>query len=159
MVWDEERTYVSEERSWFEILRTREDGESYYVSYVLRKYHDELGHFGLEKTYGTLDKIYWFPQMRTKIKSYIQKCISFSPGVGRPEGLLHSISKGNLPFQTIHIDHMGPLDRKLFVKQHILVVVDAFTKFTKLYATKTMASREAVEALKQYLQIIVVRVP
>jgi len=79
--------------------------------HILRKYHDELGHFGLEKTYNVIEKTYWFPQMRTKIKDHINnclKCIAFSPSTGRSEGFLHPIPKGILPFQTFHIDHLGP---------------------------------------------------
>jgi len=30
------------------------------------------------------------------------------------------------------------------------VVIDAFTKFTKLYATKTLTSKESIECLKQH---------
>lgn len=45
---------------------------------------------------------------------------------------------------------MGSIDKKFLIKQHILVVVDAFTKHTKLYATKTTASRESIECLRQH---------
>lgn len=53
-------------------------------------------------------------------------------------------------FQTFHIDHIGPLDKKRLIKQHILVVIDAFTKYTKLYATKSTTSKEAIECLGQH---------
>lgn len=122
-------------------------------SHVLRKYHDDLGHFGPEKTLNAIDKTYWFPQMHDKIKEHIRnclKCIAFSPCVGKAEGFLHPIPKGNVPFATFHVDHVGPIDKRHLIKKHILVVVDGFTKFTKLYATKTTASKESVESLKQH---------
>jgi len=37
--------------------------------HVLRKYHDELGHFDLEKTHNVVEKICWFSQIRSKIKN------------------------------------------------------------------------------------------
>jgi len=140
------------------IYRKKDSKLRFYIpgkmeGHVLRKYHDELGHFGLEKTYNVIEKTYWFPQMRTKIKDHINnrlKCIAFSPSSGKSEGFLHPIPKGTLPFQTFHIDHMGPIDKKHLIKQHILVVIDAFTKFTKLYATKTLTSKESIECLRQH---------
>ncbi|XP_018397325.1 PREDICTED: uncharacterized protein LOC108775423, partial [Cyphomyrmex costatus] len=58
------------------------------------------------------------------------------------EGLLHSIDKGTLPFDVIHIDHYGPVDKRHKIKQYILTVIDGFTKYVKLYATKTTSSAE-----------------
>ena len=43
------------------------------------------------------------------------------------------IPKGDVPFSTRHIDHFGPIDRKIHAKKHILLVIDGFTKFLKLY--------------------------
>lgn len=117
------------------------------------KYHDELGHIGTEKTCDTVSKNYWFPGMRKKILEHIRnccKCIAFTPSSGKVEGLVHSIPKGDKPFYTLHIDHIGILDARVTSKKHILVVVDAFTKFTKLYPTKSTTSAEAIAYLKQY---------
>ncbi|XP_015433584.1 PREDICTED: uncharacterized protein K02A2.6-like [Dufourea novaeangliae] len=73
-----------------------------------------------------------------------------SPSHGRIERQLHCKPKTTVPFETIHIDHVGPIDNQVAAKKYILVIIDAFTKFVKLYATKTTNSREAVECLKQY---------
>lgn len=61
------------------------------------------------------------------------------------------IPKGNVPFSVIHIDHLGPIDKSL-PKRYVLVVIDAFTKFVKLYGTKTTSSKETVNCLLQYFQ-------
>ncbi|KAF0744232.1 Uncharacterized protein FWK35_00018398 [Aphis craccivora] len=57
---------------------------------------------------------YWFPKLTEHVKKYISsclKCIIFSPKEGKGEGLLNLIDKGNTPFQTIHIDHFGPINQ------------------------------------------------
>ena len=116
--------------------------------HVLRKFHDELGHFGCEKTTEAILRIYWFPALRDKVKIYIAnclKCIAFSPTTCRKEGYLNPIPKGDLPFLTYHVDHFGPIDRKLVSKQHILLVIDGFTKFTKLYPVKTKETKESIK--------------
>ena len=117
---------------------------------VLRKFRDELGHFGCEKTAEAILRNYWFPALRDKVKTYIAnclKCIAFSPTTGRKERYLNPITKGDLPFLTYHVDHFGPIDRKLVSKQHILLVVDGFAKFTKLYPVKTPETRESIKCL------------
>lgn len=122
---------------------------------VLYKYHDELGHLGTEKTSQAILEHYWFPRLREKVKCHIRnclKCITYSPVSGKSEGLTHLIPKGNVPFSTLHIDHLGPIDKKRLVKQHLLVTIDSFTKFVKLYPVKTTSSKEAINCLQQYFE-------
>lgn len=117
---------------------------------VLHKYHDELGHLGTEKTYGNIIKSYWFPELKQKVKRYVSnclKCISFAPLEGKREGYLHPIPKGQLPFEMYHVDHYGPIDKDRAIKRYLLVIVDAFTKFVKLYPTKTTATQEVINQL------------
>lgn len=120
---------------------------------LLHRYHNDFGHFGADKTVALLLITYWFPHMRTKVHEHIRnctKCIAFSKPSGKAEGFLHSIPKGNLPFETIHVDHFGPVDKMHASKKHVLLVVDAFTKFVKLYAVKTTTSNETIRCLKNY---------
>lgn len=80
------------------------------------------------------------------------KCIAYSPDAGQKEGVLHPIPKGNLPFETLHVDHVGPLERTRQGKKHILVITDAFTKFTKLYACKSVDARETLKYVESYFK-------
>lgn len=142
------------------VYRKKDSGILFYIPKsmeftILHKYHDEMGHYSVEKTVNNIMRNYWFPKLRTKVEIYIKnclKCIAFSPVSGRKEGLLNSIPKGEIPFHTLHIDFLGPLDKKCQSKQHVLLVIDAFTKYVKLYATKTTASKEAIRYLTDYFQ-------
>lgn len=78
---------------------------------LLYKYHNEFGHFGVDKIYEVLRESYWFPEMRSKIQTHIQncvKCIAFATPSGKIEGFVHGIPKGEKSFDTIHVDHFGP---------------------------------------------------
>lgn len=142
------------------VYRKRGEEILFYVpekmeNQILRKYHDELGHFGPEKTIEAILCNYWFPLMREKVKIYIAnclKCISFSPSTGKGEGYLIPIPKGDSPFHLYHIDHLGPIDKRISAKQHVLVVIDAFTKFVKLYAVKTTESKETINCLREHFR-------
>ena len=108
---------------------------------IIRVFHDDLGHLGTEKVINNLIILYWFPKVHEKVKAHIAnclKCIEFSPVKGKREGFLHSVPRENLPFRTVHIDHMGLLKKSIQGNRHVLVVIDAFTKFMRLYPCKPM---------------------
>ncbi|CAK9796292.1 Pro-Pol polyprotein [Anthophora quadrimaculata] len=120
---------------------------------VMYRYHDEMGHLDIEKTTNTIEQHYWFPKLKQQVISHIKnclKCISYTPPSGKIEGSLHSIPKGNVPFNNIHIDHFGPIDKQKNFKKYVFLVVNAFTKYVKLYATKTTSTKEAIVCLDVY---------
>lgn len=123
---------------------------------VIHKYHNEMGHVGVDKTAWNIINSYWFPEMKSKINAHIKsclKCIAFTPDAGKSEGTLHSIPKGDLPFVTVHVDHLAPASRSgMSSKRYIFSVIDAFTKYVKLYVTKTTNSSEVIKALKAYFE-------
>lgn len=70
----------------------------------------------------------------------------------RQEGVLHNIPKENSPFEIIHIDYFGLLDNTSKTKGHILVIIDAFSKFVRLYPTEATSCKEVFNALKDYFR-------
>lgn len=140
------------------VFRKRGEELLFYVpksmeNQAMHKYHDEMGHIGTEKTTTIILRSYWFPNLRDKVETHIRnclKCISYSPSSGKAEGFLHSIPKGNISFMTLHIDHFGPVDKQRLLKRYVFLVVDSFTKYVKLYATKTTSTKEAIDCLSQY---------
>lgn len=56
---------------------------------------------------------------------------------GKPEGEMQIVEKIAIPCHTLHLDHFGPLERTADRFKYILAVVDAFTKITWLFATKS----------------------
>ncbi|XP_055910752.1 uncharacterized protein LOC129945117 [Eupeodes corollae] len=140
------------------IYRKSKDNILFYVpshmeEQVVRTHHEALCHLGVDKCFEHISRIYWFPHMKDKIRTVVKnclKCIYFSPESGKAEGVLHPIPKGNIPFDTLHIDHLGPFSNSRSNKKHIFVMIDGFTKFTKLYPNKSTSSKEAIECLKSY---------
>lgn len=123
--------------------------------HVLLRYHNEMGHVGSGKMIDAIRRTYWFFRFREKCEGHVRyclKCISFSPVYGKPEGYLHPIPKGNLPFEIVHIDHFGPVDNQVSLKKYILLIEDAFSKFVRLFATKTTKAKETICCLQQFFQ-------
>ncbi|GBN37420.1 Transposon Tf2-8 polyprotein [Araneus ventricosus] len=54
----------------------------------------------------------------------------------------------NVPLSTYHVDFIGPLPSTNKKYQHILTIVDAFTKFTWLYPVRSTSAEDALDKLK-----------
>lgn len=124
------------------------------VNSVIRETHEKIGHMGISKTMAQLRMFYWFPKMQERVADFLRgciKCVMYATPNSNARNL-HSIEKKPVPFDTIHIDHFGPLPALKSQRKHILVVVDAFTKFVKLYAVKSVGSKEVICALKKYFE-------
>lgn len=99
---------------------------------ICRLNHDDCGQFGLEKTLKRIQRNYWFAQMTKFVKKYIQSCLNclyMKGGKGPQAGYLHPIPKANVPFETLHMDHLGPFVKSKKGNTHLLVTVDGFSKF------------------------------
>lgn len=124
-------------------------------SNLIRYVHEKIGHMGITKCYEQLRMNYWFPEMLEKITRFTKnclKCIVYSAPARSNERQLYSIPKAPLPFHTIHLDHFGPLPAIKSKRKHILVVIDAFTKFVKLYPVVSTGTREVCASLNRYFE-------
>ena len=118
---------------------------------IVRRAHDH-GHFGITKTAALLKRDYWFKVMREKVEKVVQNCIDCilaDRKKEKMEGLLNTIEKGELPLDIYHVDHIGPLPTTKKSYRHIFVVVDAFTKFIRLYPTKSTGFAEVINRLEK----------
>lgn len=123
---------------------------------VVRAAHDDLGHFAAEKTLLRLCEHYWFPRMRQYVEKYISCCLPCIYGKkpsGKKEGFLNPIPKKSEPFDTLHIDHYGPLPKTRKGNVHIIVAVESFTKFTFLKAVRSTNTKYVIRFLEEIFTI------
>lgn len=122
---------------------------------LIAQVHERIGHFGVDKCYEKMRESYWFPNLKLKTDVYVKnciKCILYSTPCGPSEHSLYNIPKKPLPFDTIHIDHFGPLPSVTSRQKHILVIVDAFTKWTKVYPSVSTSTPEVCRILDKYFE-------
>lgn len=143
------------------LFRVTPDGNRWVVPkgvrwQVVKFNHDDIGHFSVDKTLEKVRASYWFPKMRHFVKKYVTSCLecaySKSSGGKRP-GFLHPIEKVDVPFDTVHIDHVGPFVRSSRGNMHILVIIDAYTKYLFLKAVRNTKSFTSIKVLKEYFGI------
>uniref|UniRef100_A0A182N8D0 RNA-directed DNA polymerase n=1 Tax=Anopheles dirus TaxID=7168 RepID=A0A182N8D0_9DIPT len=121
---------------------------------VLYKFHNEAGHFGRDKVTGMIGQTYWIPGLSGKLKQHISSCIvciHYNPKNQKYDGQLQNIEKPEVPFAMVHVDHLGPLETTRSGNRYIFLICDSFTKFIKLYATKTTNTKEVNKYLKSYI--------
>lgn len=121
---------------------------------ILRMNHDDVGHFGFDKTFSRIRESYWFPKMRRFIKKYVNACLECAhhKAQGGPKtGELHPIPKLEIPFHTIHADHLGPFVRSKRGNSYLLVIVDGFTKFANITAVRNTQSNTTIRVLRDHI--------
>lgn len=120
---------------------------------LLRMNHDDVGHFGYEKTLKRIKSSFWFPKMRRFTKKYVGACLECAyhkaPG-GPKEGMLNPIPKPDIPFHTIHADHLGPFVRSRKGNTYLLVIVDSFTKFVNIKPVRDTKTATTIRILREH---------
>lgn len=122
---------------------------------IIRQAH-EKGHFAVKKTMEIIRQEYFIPNLEAKVQKIIGccvHCILINRKRGKMEGELHPINKGDIPLNTYHVDFLGPLATTNKCYNHILAVIDAFTKFCWLYPTKTTSAKDLIAKLQQQSRI------
>lgn len=94
---------------------------------------------------------YWFPSMRKRIQSHIENCITClmaNASTHAKEGDMQIEKAPDLPFEVVHIDHFGPLPTTRDGYKYILVVIDAFSRYTWFIPTRSTGTQEVCEQLQ-----------
>ena len=123
---------------------------------IVKMYHDDLGHFSLDKTLGKIQEKHWFKGMRKFVAKYVKACLNclyYKNPSGRKPGLLHPIDKVAIPFHTLHLDHLGPFITSKKKNTQILVVVDGFTKFCTIEPVRDTKAKWVLKTLDQMFAV------
>lgn len=93
---------------------------------------------------------YWFPSFKKRIKNYMDNCLIClmnNASSNTREGNIQITNAPSYSYKIIHVDHFGPLKEVSDGSKHILVLVDAFTRFTNLFPVKSTSSKETIKNL------------
>nr|XP_049693297.1 uncharacterized protein LOC126053899 [Helicoverpa armigera]XP_049695188.1 uncharacterized protein LOC126054290 [Helicoverpa armigera]XP_049704767.1 uncharacterized protein LOC126056282 [Helicoverpa armigera] len=122
---------------------------------IINRVHSK-GHFGKSKMKELLNKEYYIRDVDKKMQDFLLSCIPCLLATrkeGKQEGFLNPIEKEGVPFDTLHLDHIGPLTETRKQYNYILTVIDGFTKFVWLFPTKTTSSSETLRKIQIHQQI------
>ncbi|XP_036319674.1 insertion element IS476 uncharacterized 39.2 kDa protein-like [Rhagoletis pomonella] len=101
----------------------------------------------------TIQQTYFISHLEQKVAGFTKnsvKCIISNKKLGKTEGELHSIEKGDQPLQTLHIDHIDLMDATLKKYKYIFSVIDGFTKYVWLFPSKTTSADEVISKSSEW---------
>jgi transposase InsO family protein len=114
-------------------------------------HHQLLGHFGSTKVYNSMKGEYYWPNMYRSIKKRLRSCdlcqktkCSNRPNQGPLTPILYD-HVGDL----VCVDFYGPLPTGRLGASYVFVVIDAFSKFLKLYPLRKATAKVAAKRLTE----------
>nr|CAI5847971.1 unnamed protein product [Callosobruchus analis] len=122
------------------------------VKELVLDHHRDFGHFGKNKMYIQMRERFFWPHMQRHIRQLVSACdlCQKTKHAEKCHGSLNSVLPSK-PGELVCTDLVGPLPLSRGGATQILVVVDAFSKYVKLYALKRATSRSILnKLLKDY---------
>lgn len=119
---------------------------------IVQSIHDR-GHYNITKTEQLVRKEYWFKDISQIVQKTVMRCNvckrERSGAASNQEELLNTTERNELPFDTYHVLHIGPLPPTKKDHEYIFIIVDNFTKFIWLYSTPRIGVTKVINSLKK----------
>ncbi|GJS45497.1 putative reverse transcriptase domain-containing protein [Tanacetum coccineum] len=115
-------------------------------------------HPGSEKMYQDMKKLYWWPNMKAEIATYVSKCLTCARVKAehqRPSGLLVQPAIPEWKWDNIMMDFITKLPKSSHGFETIWVIVDRLTKFAHFLPIREIDPLEKLARL--YLNRVVAR--
>lgn len=109
------------------------------VTNIIRAYHDDFGHFGLDKTLSIISKAFYWKGMRQDIKAHINDCVTCqrTKADKHPLPLMLRSVPSDRPRSLVSADLIGPLPIAKGGFCHLLTVCDINTKYLVAYPLRS----------------------
>ncbi len=119
---------------------------------IFNEHHDSIlaGHTGIEKTYESIARTFYWSGMYEEIKNYVSSCLPCQQNKSRNSnklGLLQPLPIPNQKWEQVSMDLITQLPRTKRGNDAIIVVVDKLTKMSHFIACKTAISATEVATL------------
>lgn len=136
----------NEDSCWKEVV------PKFRRSDILKEHHDVVtaGHLGVFKTIKRIQRLYYWPKMRSDIAKYVkncQVCQRTKYDQGKSMGLMGSRRSADEPWTMLCADLMGPFPRSTKGFKYLLVVSDTFTKYTLLFPLRAATATSVAHHL------------
>lgn len=134
---------------------TEEESNGNHVD-VMKSFHNcYVGHHGVSRMMKILEEanIKW-PNMRRDVTQFVKNCLVCQKIKTQPVpqvNLVQRTLQGRYPMEHVAVDTIGPLTEDQDGHRYILVIIDEYSKYCELYATKTVQAQEYVRCLVNHV--------
>ncbi|KAK6167883.1 hypothetical protein SNE40_021812 [Patella caerulea] len=115
---------------------------------VIKQYHDNNGHLGIDKTHDTIKRHYYFPNMYVRIHNHVNECVlcqSRSLTKQIPPMQFYDIPP--YAFAKIGLDLSGPYPTTLSGNKYIISFICHFSGYAEAFAVKSKSAENVAHLL------------
>lgn len=116
---------------------------------IIWHYHEEMGHFAAAKVYTVLKQYFYWGGMRRQTMATLRTC-DICQKSKKPNNTLTGPLQPIIPKdvgELVAVDFFGPLPRSTGGVTYLLVAVDVFSKFVKLFPLKRANAKAATNRI------------
>jgi hypothetical protein len=151
------RDRVLQRAKWFvwertHLLRLWPDGTKKVVPTpeervkLIKHAHEDLGHFGVQRTYSLLQIHYWWRGMQQQVQTLVARCVvcdHMRASFNAPMPHLQPLPIMEMGYRW-SLDFIGPLPVTLRHNKYVLVMIEHFSKWIELVALLDKFSEGAI---------------
>ena len=117
---------------------------------IVKAYHDNLGHGGLDRTYANIQEKYFWPDLYRGLYEYVSKCVVCQTRVlkGQPAPI-QEMDIPPYPFAKVSLDLSGPYPRTLSGNRYIVTFVDHYSGWPEAFAVPDKSANTVVQLLTE----------
>lgn len=109
--------------------------------------HEEHGHFGMNVSWSRLYNVYWWPNCYNDLKEHIKTCRECQLYSPPKDSLASTRVPVNYLFEQFSIDFVDPLPKTERCNVHVLVAIEAFSKWLLAVATANIEAKTIADFL------------
>lgn len=119
------------------------------ISVLILTVHRYYGHYGTNKLFNLLKRWIFYPKLRQEINHIIRTCDICQKTKHTNRTLCGQINPINAtkPGELVFVDYFGPLPESRGKVAYILVVLDCFSKYVKLYPVRRATAKISVKKI------------
>ncbi len=119
-------------------------------SEILKLCHDipTSGHQGIARTKERIQRNYFWFRINKDVVDHIARCMECALSKTGNRKLKHPmvVNQAGIPMEKVHIDFLGPLPKSKKGNEHILVMVDSFTKWIECIPLQSQTAEVTARA-------------
>ena len=136
---------MNKERGTYSLVATPNTFED-----IIKQFHDEFGHMGIQKCYELIRTRYFWPKMEKTISEHIgscRLCSQYKEKNGKDYAFVQRMPSDR-PFQRICVDLCGPLEITRKGNRYVLGIIDHFSKFIVLVPIHSADAKTITKAVE-----------
>ena len=121
-------------------------------SFVLKQYHDENGHMGIQKTFDSIRQKYYWPNLFKKINKYVDDCITCKTrSMQKNKHPLQETDIPPYPMAKLSLDLSGPYPTTLSGNKYIIAFVDWYSGWPEAFPVADKTAETVTDLILQQI--------